>query len=195
MARGAFDIYYFLLFVPIVLIPFSPTSVLSLQPLFGLLYGAKQAAWHSNICLLFLGLIKFLSIYFPWVPNHCSSFLMSPVYLVNGKSKASHVFLFEPLTSGLYRQHGKEEKGLGSLHYSHCPTLCSALMQSVQPAQDKHNTLGPAHNKAWPVQAGLEPQRLRQVLLTLQKKTTKATFLGYLKHSFKIGSSQRHKKK
>lgn len=117
------------------------------------------------------------------------------VYLVNGKSKASHVFLFEPLTSGLYRQHGKEEKGLGSLHYSHCPTLCSALMQSVQPAQDKHNTLGPAHNKAWPVQAGLEPQRLRQVLLTLQKKTTKATFLGYLKHSFKIGSSQRHKKK
>lgn len=130
MARGAFDIYYFLLFVPIVLIPFSPTSVLSLQPLFGLLYGAKQAAWHSNICLLFLGLIKFLSIYFPWVPNHCSSFLMSPVYLVNGKSKATHVFLFEPLTSGLYRQHGKEEKGLGSLHYSHCPTLCSALMQS-----------------------------------------------------------------
>lgn len=55
---GACDIYYFVLFDPVVLIPYFPTSVLSLQPVFGLLYGAKQTALHSNICLLLLGLIK-----------------------------------------------------------------------------------------------------------------------------------------
>jgi len=44
MACGACDICYSSLFPPVVLIPFFPTSVLSLQPLFGLLYGSKQAA-------------------------------------------------------------------------------------------------------------------------------------------------------
>lgn len=38
MACGACDIYHFLLFSPVVLIPFSPTSVLCLQHLLGLLY-------------------------------------------------------------------------------------------------------------------------------------------------------------
>lgn len=41
---GACDMYCFILIVPIVLIPFFPSSVLSLQPVFGLPYGAKQAA-------------------------------------------------------------------------------------------------------------------------------------------------------
>lgn len=44
VACEASDTYRFLLFAPVVLIPFSPTSVLSLQSLFGLLYGSKQAA-------------------------------------------------------------------------------------------------------------------------------------------------------
>lgn len=33
VACGACDIYHFLLFAPVIFIPFSPTSVLSLQPL------------------------------------------------------------------------------------------------------------------------------------------------------------------
>lgn len=41
---GACDIYYIVLFVPIVLIPFFPTFILSLQSVFYLLYGAKQVA-------------------------------------------------------------------------------------------------------------------------------------------------------
>lgn len=63
------DIYDFLLLASVVLIPFSPTFLLSLQHLFGLLSGVEQAAWHSNIWLLFLELIKHLFIYFlfSWV--------------------------------------------------------------------------------------------------------------------------------
>lgn len=132
VAHGAFDIYYFLLFVPIVLIPFSPTSVLSLQPFLVCFMEQNRLLDTVIFACCFWGWLSF----YLFISLECQTIVLHfwcpqcrCLYLVNGKSKASHNFLFEPLTSGLYRQHGKEEKGFASLHYSHCPTLCSVLMQ------------------------------------------------------------------
>lgn len=204
MTCGACDVHYFLLFVPIVLIPFFPTSVLYLQPVFGLLYGAKQVAWHSNICLLLLGLIKF----YLFISLECR-----PLFLISDVSSVGASYLVWSMESSRYLCSISYFSGWATsiriiqTAWERRARTCKPSLQplphpvlttdaeSVQPAQDKHTTLGPAHIKAWPVQAGLESQRLTQVLLTLQRKTTKPALLGYFKHSFKIGSSQRNKKK
>lgn len=149
---GACDIYYFVLIVPIVLIPFFPTSVLSLQPIFGLLYGAKQSAWHNLPAVsrgdqTFIYLFNFSAR--PIVPHFwfssVNACIWSGEWKVQGTSAVSHIFQFELLTSGLYRQHGKGKEGFARLHYSQCLTLCSVLMQNqCNMLRTSINTLGPS---------------------------------------------------
>lgn len=117
--------------------------------------------------LLLLGLIKLLSIYFPWVPVCCSSFLMSPVYLVWSKKNSRYLCsisyfsvwaTYIRIIQTAWERRGRICKP--SLQPLHHPVL-STDAESAQPAQDKHKHTRPGCIKAWAVKTGLESQRLR----------------------------------
>lgn len=74
--------------------------------------------------------------------------------------------------------------------------MLSIDTESVQPAQDKHKHTGASSHQGLfsASRCGVSEIEIRIIDIT-EKKPTKPSLLGYFKHSFKIGDSQRHKKK